>query len=125
MGSDFTNDYSGALNQAIINMAVESWRFARLFERMLMKLDDGEQSRYQSQFRWFLKKVEDSLTEAGLSMVNVEGCPFDPGIAAKPINIGEFAAGDSLVVEQMIEPIIMGKDGLVRAGSVILRKVGP
>ena len=56
-----------SLTQSVINMAVESWRFGRVFDRMLMKLDAGEQSRYKSQFRWFIKKIEESLAEAGLS----------------------------------------------------------
>jgi len=112
-----------ALTQAVINMAVESWRFGRVFDRMLAKLDAGEQSRYKSQFRWFIKKIEESLAEAGLRLVNVEGQPFDPGMAATPLNIEEFEVNDTLIVDQMLEPIIMGKEGLVKTGTVILRKV--
>ncbi len=111
-----------SLRDAIINMAVESWRFSRVFERLLMKLDAGEQKRYQSQFRWFLKKVEESLEQAGLRLVNLEGQCFDPGMSATPLNIEEFGADDILVVEQMLEPVIMGKEGLVRTGTVILTK---
>ncbi len=111
------------LTQSVINMAVESWRVGKVFERMLSKLDAGEQGRYLSQFRWFMKKIEESLEEAGLRIVNVEGYPFDPGMAATPLNIEEFAADDALVVGQMLEPIIMGKDGLVKMGTVLLRKV--
>ena len=88
-----------------------------------MKLDAGEQSRYMSQFRWFNKKLDDSLEEVGLRIVNVAGHPFDSGMAATPLNIEEFEATDYLVVDQMIEPIIMGKEGLVKAGTVTLRKV--
>jgi hypothetical protein len=104
-------------------MAVESWRFGRVFDRMLMKLDAGEQARYRSQFHWFIKRVEESLAKAGLRIVNVEGHPFDPGIAATPLNIEEFGASDSLMVDQMIEPIIMSKEGIVRTGTVTLKKV--
>ena len=117
-----SNGRIDALNQVIISMAVESWRFGKVFEKMLMKLDAGGKKRYQSQFHWFIKKVEESLAEAGLLIVNVEGHPFDPGVAATPLNIVEFEAGDSLLVDQMIEPIIMSKEGLVRAGTVTLIK---
>lgn len=123
MQSENINGRIDALNQVVISMAIESWRLGRVFDRMLMKLDAGEQTRYRSQFRWFIKKVEESLAEAGLLIVNVEGHPFDPGIAATPLNIEEFEASDSLMVDQMIEPIIMSKEGLVRAGTVTLRKV--
>ena len=113
-----------SLIQLVINMAVESWRFGRVFDRMLMKLDAGEQSRYKSQFRWFIKKIEESLAEAGLRLVNVEGHPFDPGMAATPLNIEEFEVNDTLIVDQMLEPIIMGKEGLIKTGTVTLRKLG-
>ena len=88
-----------------------------------MKLDAGEQNRYAGQLRWFVKKIEESLAEVELRIVNVEGHPFDPGIAATPLNIEDFAADDSLMVDQMLEPIIMGKDGLLKTGTVTLRKV--
>lgn len=113
-----------ALTKSILNMAIESWRFGRAFDRVLMKLDAGDQTRYKNQFRWFIKKVEESLEEVGLRIVNVEGHPFDPGMAATPLNIEEFEASDTLMVDQMLEPIIMGKDGLVKTGTVTLRKMG-
>lgn len=123
MSEDNQHQTSESLTQTIISMAVESWRFGRVFDRLLQKLDAGEQSRYRSQFRWFIKKVEEALEQANLRVVNVEGHHFDPGMAATPLNIEEFDAKDALMVDQMIEPIIMGKEGLVKTGTVTLRKV--
>ena len=111
------------LTQSVVSMAVESWRLAKMFDRLLTKLDAGEQNRYKSQFRWFIKKVEEALEQVDLRIVNVEGSPFDPGMAATPLNIEEFDTKDILVVDQMLEPIIMGKEGLVKTGTVTLRKV--
>lgn len=121
--SDQHQIHSEKLTDVIINMAIESWRFRRVFERMLTKFDVGEQGRYASQCRWFIKKVEESLAEAGMRIVNIEGHPFDPGIAATPLNIEEFEANDVLIVDHMLEPIIMNRGGLVRTGTIILRKV--
>jgi hypothetical protein len=118
-----TTATSGAMRDAVISMAVESWRFGRVFDRLLTKLDAGDQSRYKSQFRWFIKKVEEALEKADLRIVNVEGHPFDHGMAATPLNIEEFDAKDIVIVDQMLEPIIMGKEGLVKTGTVTLRKV--
>ncbi|WP_319467013.1 hypothetical protein [uncultured Pseudodesulfovibrio sp.] len=120
---DLKADNAEELRQAVVEMATESWRFGRVFDRMLSKLDAGEQSRYKSQFRWFMKKVGEALEQAELKLVNVEEQPFDPGVAATPLNIDEFDESDALVVDQMLEPIIMGKAGLVKTGTVILRKV--
>ena len=124
METEQTSITPETMRQAVISMAVESWRFARVFDRLLSKLDAGEQSRYKSQFRWFIKKVDEALEQADLRMVNVEGHPFDPGMAATPLNIDEFEANDALMVDHMLEPIIMGKEGLVKTGTVTLRKVG-
>lgn len=125
METDNTNGRIEMLTQVVIGMAVESWRFGRTYDRLLTKLDAGEQNRYKSQFRWFIKKVEEALEQADLRIVNVEGHPFDPGMAATPLNIEEFDANDALMVDQMIEPIIMGKEGLIKTGTVTLRKVTP
>ena len=111
------------LERSLIDMAVESWRFARLFSRLVSKLDAGEGSRYVNQLRYFQKKLEDSLEASGMKIVNVEGHPFDPGMAASAINIGDFGPEDVLLVDQMVEPIIMGAEGLRKQGTVMLRKV--
>jgi hypothetical protein len=111
------------LERSLIEMAVESWRFSRLFSRVVNKLDAGEAGRYVNQLRYFQKKVEESLDASGLKLVNVEGQPFDPGMAASALNIGDFGPEDHLLVDQMVEPIIMGPEGLRKQGTVMLRKV--
>ena len=111
------------LTTSLLEIAIESWRFSRLCDRLLLKLDPVEQGRYRGQFRWFQRKLEGSLTDAGMQIVNVEGHAFDPGMAATPLNIEEFGSDDALVVDQMLEPIIMGRDGVVRTGTVTLTKV--
>lgn len=116
-------DRADQLENSLIEMAVEGWRFARLFGRVVNKLDAGEGSRYINQLRYFQKKLDDSLEASGMKIVNVEGEPFDPGMAASAINIGDFEPDDVLLVDQMVEPIIMGADGLRKQGTVMLRKV--
>src|SRR5437870_1265048 len=119
MSSDGTNNQ---LEDSLIDMAVESWRFSRLFARVMNKLDAGEAARYANQLRYFQKKVEENLDAAGLKLVNVEGQPFDAGMAASALNIGDFGPDDTLLVDQMVEPIIMGPAGLRKQGTVMLRK---
>ena len=106
----------------IINIAIETWRFGRVFERLLSKLDTDEQQRYRNQSRWFEKKLEEFLAEVGWQIVDIEGQAFDPGMAATPLNIEDFDAEDSLIVDQMLEPIIMEKEELVKTGTVMLKK---
>lgn len=110
------------LEQSLIDIAVESWRFTRLFLRVINKLDAGEAGRYVNQLRYFHKKVEEVLATNGLTLVNVEGRAFDAGMAATAINIADFGPDDQLLVDQMVEPIVMGPEGLRKQGTVLLRK---
>jgi hypothetical protein len=111
------------LEQLLVEIAVESWRFSNLFQRLIAKLDAGDGARFVSQYRYYRKRLEETLTQAGLRVVDVEGMPYDAGIAATALNVGDFGPEDPLMVDQMVEPIIMGSEGLVRAGTVMLRKV--
>lgn len=112
-----------AMHDAMVSMAVESWRFARMFERAVRKLDAGEQNRYAGQYNYFIKKIHEALEKADLKIVNLEGHPFDTGMAATPLNIDEFnAEEDILVVDNVVEPTIMGKNGLIKTGTITLRR---
>jgi hypothetical protein len=116
------HDPTDITERALIEVAVESWKFSRIFARVINKLDAGEAGRYVNQLRYFQKKVEQNLDAAGLKLVNVEGHAFDPGMAASPLNIEDFGPEEVLLVDQMVEPIIMGPDGLKKQGTVMLRK---
>ena len=121
-GAALANNSVEVLTQSLLDICVESWRFAKLVDRLLSKLDEKEQKRYRSQFRWFQKKVDESLNNAQLRVINMEEQPYDSGIPATPLNIEEFDSNDTLIVDQMLEPIITGPEGIVKSGTVILRK---
>jgi hypothetical protein len=109
--------------EGLLAIAVESWRFSRVFLRMMAKLDAGDKGRFESQLRWYLKRLSETLEASGLRLVSIEEQCFDAGMAATALNAADFRPEDSLVVDQMVEPIIMGPEGVVRAGTVLLRKV--
>lgn len=109
--------------KALIDISVEGWRFARIFGRLISKLDAGEAPRYTNQARYFLKKIDDGLEVFGLRIVSLEGQPYDTGMAVSALNIADFGPDDVLFVEQMVEPVVMGSEGLVRGGTVMLAKV--
>lgn len=114
---------SEAARAALIDLAVDSWKFSRLFTRVISKLDAGEQARYANQLRFFQKRVDTAAEHAGARLVSIEGQPFELGMAASPLNLDDFQDGDSLYVEQMLEPIVMGGDGVLRTGTMMLRKL--
>jgi hypothetical protein len=43
-------------------------------------------------------------------------------MAATALNAADFSGDQDLIVDQMIEPIVMGKDGLLREGVVLLAR---
>ena len=106
----------------VINLAIESWRLAKVFERTITQLNLDKPRRYTSQIEWFVKKAEESLEEVGLRIINLEGHPYESGMAVTAGNIDDFGSEDSLEVELMIEPIIMEGTVLVKAGKVSLRR---
>ena len=113
------------LEKSLVDIAVESWRFSRLFIRVLNKLDASDAGRYTNQLRYFQKKVQDGLEANGLRLVDIEGQQYDAGMPAAAVNIGDFDPDDVLLVDQMMEPIIMGPEGLRRQGTVTVRKLQP
>ena len=108
--------------QSIIEIVTECWRFSRLFQKVANRLDAGEASKYISQLRYFLNKMDDVLQRHNLKVVNAEGQLYEPGMAVTALNIDEFDEADELIVDQMSEPIIMGQNGLKRMGTVLLRR---
>lgn len=110
------------LRTSLVDLAVESWRFAKVFERMAESFQEPEKGRHVARLRWFLKRTEEILDTSGMRIVNVEGHPYDPGVAATPLNIEEFGPDEGLVVEQMLEPIVMNGERLIRTGTVLLRR---
>lgn len=111
------------LMKSLLDLAVEAWRFGKVFERVTKKLDAGEATRHLGQQRWYLKRLNELLGEAKYKLVNVEEKPYDPGMAVIPLNIAEFDQNDILIVDQMLEPIIMGENCIMKMGTVMLKKV--
>jgi len=114
MGNEVTVNYE----EIIVKIVTENWRLMKLFMKVITKLDASEANRYFNQVRYFQKTIHDSLDEAGMKLVNLEGQFYDAGMAAAPLNTDEFEADDKLIVEQMIEPLIM-KDGTIRKQAII------
>lgn len=111
------------LQNSIASISSELCRFKSVFEKAISKLDFEEQSKYMSQFAWFSKKVTKALEDAGLRIVSLEGQAYDPGMAVTPLNIDDFEIEDELKIVQMIEPIIMQEDTVLKTGTVLLGRI--
>lgn len=111
------------LKESILTIASETFRFQHVFERAISKLDIEEQKKYSSQYAWFSKKVGKALDEAGMHIINLEGQIYDPGMMVVPLNLDDFNPDDELFVEQMMEPIVMQGDTVLKEGTVLLGRV--
>ena len=121
MATDVT--ISPILQASIADIAIEAWRFRRVFSSAVSKLDPAESNRYLSHYLYFYKKVESALENANLKIINVESEKYDIGLPVSPLNLEEFSQEDALVIDQMIEPIIMISDKVLKTGTVTLRRV--
>lgn len=104
----------------LANFAVEAWRFSKVFEKVVTRLDKSEAKRYVSQYQWFQKRTIECLADAGLRFAQLEGQNWEPGMPAMALNLSEFKPEEELVIIQVIEPAILGPNGLVRSGTVTL-----
>lgn len=111
------------LQASLIGIASELFRFTRVFEKAVSRLDYEERNRYYSQFSWFSKRVLKAMDEAGLKLINLEGQLYDPGMAVTPLNIEEFEEEDGLYVAQMLEPVVMKEGTLIKMGTALLGRI--
>jgi hypothetical protein len=103
-------------------LAIDGWKFSQSTARAASRLDLTDRSRFVSQIRFFIGRIDLALASLGLRLVSLEGMRFDPGMPATALNMAEFDSSDELIVDQMIEPVVMGPDGVVRPGTTMLRR---
>ena len=115
---------TGDCPPALAELAVESWRFAKEYRRLVKKLDANEQNRFANKVDYFLQRLHSCLAERGLTLVSLEGQSYEMGIAADVLNLDDYSPGDDLIIDQMIEPVVMGPDGIVRTGKAMVRRAG-
>lgn len=108
--------------ELLISLAIESWRLCRIFQRSIDTRDIKVATRQSNQVRYFQRKLDESLAPLGLRLVVLDGEAFDTGMAATALNSADFDAEDALLVDQTMEPIVMGPNGVRRTGTVMLRK---
>ncbi len=114
--ADRRND--AELRTALIDLAVEGWRLQAAVNDVLGRAPDGQNARRQ--LRWFARRSGDILQNLGLRLVDLSGRSFDAGLPVTALNLDDFDPETNLKVSRMIEPLVMGEDGPVRPGTVIV-----
>lgn len=111
------------LTKSIVDIMSETYRFKKVFLKAMSKLDVNDQQKYDSQFAWFTKRVDKAAENAGLSIMDLTGQEYDPGMSVTALNIEDFDPDDELFVEQMMEPVIMKGDQIQKIGTVLLGRI--
>ena len=111
------------MDNNIVSLVVESWRFFKIFRDILPKLNDEDSARFKGRYSWFCRRLEEISGNMGLKIIEITpGTAYDIGMAVTPVNIDDFDAVDSLCVANMTEPIIMSGDSVIKTGAVILER---
>lgn len=107
--------------EALIEIVLGEYRFRASLQRIVSGIDDIHQKkRIQSQYGWLEKTIAKASMIANISIVDLTGEDYDPGMAITPLNIEDFSLRDSLVVDKMVEPIILVNGELRKTGTVML-----
>ncbi|MDR2790337.1 MAG: hypothetical protein LBB59_05125 [Campylobacteraceae bacterium] len=116
------SDKDPEYESALVKIITENWRLMQLFLKVVSKLDNNEAAKYCNQARYIKKIIDGSLQEIDLKIVDLSGEVYDAGMAATAINLEDFDSSEILIVEQMIEPLIMSKNGVKKQGLISLVK---
>jgi hypothetical protein len=106
----------------VVRLALEAYKLASLTQTVLNQFDPTEARKYGSRLAFVLRNIQEILQESDLRIVSLEGVPFDEGLAISAVNLSEFDSHDDLIIDRVLEPLIMGSQGIVHSGIVSLRK---
>ena len=116
------DDYE-KITGSVADIASETFRFKKVFEKAIRNTEITEKNKYISQFGWFQKKIDRALEGLDLKIVNLEKQEYDAGMAVTPLNIDDFEGDEQLYILQMVEPIIMRNEKIIKTGTVILGRI--
>lgn len=98
-------------------LALEVWRLHGVLEKNKDNPDSVN-------LRYSIKKLKETLELEGCLYVDLTGQAYDAGMALDILGTEEDPTqpGESLIIKEMISPIILLKNALIRHGQAILAK---
>lgn len=98
---------------SLVELAVDWWRLERSAG------SDGA----ASHARHVARRLGRFLTERGLSVVDLTGRPYEPGLAVEVIDVvGEGAGGGAELIDETVAPVVLWRGSVVRHGQVVVRR---
>ena len=99
----------------IASLALEIWRLWRLIEI-------SENQPYPLSLQYSIKKMKDIFIKQGVDFIDLTGELYDAGMAIDILDTeGEKSEGEqTLIIKEMISPIILFQNEILMHGQVIL-----
>lgn len=110
------------IEDQIIALITELYRFNGTFERMLTKISEDDVLKYKSKYKWFSNCVFEISETIGVQIVDLNGKAYDMGLPVTALNLDDYNENDLLIISQMLEPILMRRGTVLKVGTVMVGK---
>ncbi len=104
----------------LVDVAVEVWRLDRWATKT-----ESEASVSTAAARYVVRRLRDFLEDFAIETVDLTGHPYEPGLAVEVLGTERdptLAPGTS-IVNEMVSPICLWQDGVIRHGQVVTRSL--
>lgn len=103
----------------LIEAAIEAWRFERISEKAVKRMDLMGMQTFLNRYSWFLSRLDAAFSLAGVRTLDLTGETYSVGMAVTALNADEYG-DEELYVARMVDPVIMAGDAVLRIGAVML-----
>jgi hypothetical protein len=97
---------------SLAELAVDWWRL----ERRAGSDDAASHARHAA------RRLGKFLSERGLSVVDLTGRPYEPGLAVEVVDVVGAGDGGAEVIEETVAPVVLWRGSVVRHGQVVVRR---
>ena len=117
------------LQETFIELIVENFKVINMLENMIKdiyRLDSKKAEKYERQKDWYIGKNTSLMGKNNIKIVNLKGKLFEDGMNIEIINaeeIGKIDEKEKYYIEQMVEPIVLKDDKIIKIGKAILKKM--
>lgn len=103
-------------------LAVHYWKLCATLDRELAFMAAERVQAAEAQLRFARRKLESVLDAEGLRIATWDGAEWTADIPASPVNAEDIGVDSTPVVDATLEPTIIGPDGIVHPGRILLRE---
>ena len=107
---------------SLAKLAVQYWKLCAAFDREIDFTDPGRRDAAAAQLRFARSRLDTILAGEAIRIETFDGAPWSPQIPASALNPGDIDAGAAAMIIETIEPTIVGPDGVIHSGKILLKQ---